>query len=271
MRARDAVRALALAGALLPAAAHAGDPPAYLFGLDERAILDTMDHYRGRDGYDARRVLAELSPPFDCRRLGDACAELGPEGAYALLAATWREALARVPGQRLHEDMIALFDDFADRYLETHFPDGLSPRDPYLAGEPGDEVPCPKSTFQESGTGFAIRQKSGTVNLAVLVGGFSKITFFKQKPNGQWDPTRTDTLTEKGSIFVTGTVGPQENVLEKTERNSKRTNVHFYGGGVPGALGNPYAEGCGSSTGLAFLSACTCSGEKPVEYGGTNE
>ena len=62
MRARDAVRALALAGALLPAAAHAGDAPAYLFGLDERAILDTMDHYRGRDGYDARRVLAELSP-----------------------------------------------------------------------------------------------------------------------------------------------------------------------------------------------------------------
>jgi hypothetical protein len=134
-----------------------------------------------------------------------------------------------------------------------------------------DAVQCPKTSFVESGTGFAIAQKSGTVNLSALVGGYSSITFFKQKTNGSWKSTRTDSLHEKGSVFITGTVAPQEVPLEKFERNSKHTGIHWYGGGFPGAFTNPYAEGCGSSTGLAVLSACTCSGEKPVEYGGTNE
>jgi len=258
---------LAVLLALVPLAARAGDPPSYLFGLGREEILAVMDHYHGPGRYDPRRALAQMAAPFDCQRAGDACGELGEDGAYALMASAWRDALDRVPAPTLEENVSAQFEDLAERFLAAHYADGIPPRDPYLGSDPGGGTGCPKSTFDESGTGFAVRQKSGTLNLAFVIGGFSRIAFFEQKANGRWAAARAEVLGEKGSIFVTGAVAPQEVARDKTKEDAKHLTISWYGGS---GFSTPYAEGCGSVAGPMALVSCTCSGPRPVEYGGSN-
>lgn len=241
----------------------------YLFGLSDKEILEVMDRYAGAGEYDETQVLEEMRAPFDCRRAGDLCSDLGTEGAYSLLSSLWSMALEGLDLERISAVGERLLGNLSDRYFEVTYPGGIDPLDPFL-GLPGGEKECTERVvFVEDGRGFGLQQKSGRVPAVFVAGGYNNVTFFELNGNGDWVRRRTDSLTEEGTVFLTGPLGPEAFPRVKTETNSRHVGVRFYSGSiVPFTFTDPHAEGCGSSTGLSSLSACSCTGPRPAIYDG---
>ena len=238
----------------------------YLFGLSEKEILEVMDRYAGAGQYDEKQALEEMRSPFDCRRAGDLCTDLGTEGAYSFIASAWSMALEGYDLERIGAVGERLLSSLSDRYLDVTYPDGIDPLDPFL-GLPADEKECSERVvFVDHPAGFRLRQRSGKLFLLFAIGGYNDVTFFRKNARGKFEKTRTETLTEDARGFVLGPLGPEVLPTFKVKQNDRNVTTTFFAS--VGAFTNPHAEGCGSSTGLAFLSACSCTGPRPAIYGG---
>jgi hypothetical protein len=246
--------------------AQAGN--SYLFRATDEEIDAVMSHYFPK-GYDREAARQQLSAPFDCRKYGDLCGEVGEESAAQMLRVVWEEAKRQTPIDMIARGAERQLDDLALRWFERLYPDGVDGRDSYwgVLAAAGGTTPCVETVTAQSNDGeFRIVHKSRRHKILLVAWGRIRLEHFRRNITGKYKTAKADRLETSGTVIVDKLLeDPVGFPISETKDDTRQVDAAH-----PAPADSldviPFVEGCGSSTGSGIGTVCSCSGEIPFGF-----